>query len=47
MIKLDTNLGNDKFDIWVCDACGSYIPRKKGSPKPRCEYCRRVRVSAE
>lgn len=41
-IKLNKKLNIPHLDVWVCD-CGTDIPVAKGSPKPRCEYCRRVR----
>ena len=31
----------DGMDVWKC-SCGTFIPVKEGSPKPSCEYCRRV-----
>ncbi len=33
--------GNNQLDVWGC-GCGTYTPVKRGSPKPTCEYCRRV-----
>ena len=37
-------LGNEDFDVWVCEECGTYTPSKKGSEIPECEYCRRLKA---
>ena len=40
-LRKDLNSINGDLDVWECE-CGSFIPVKKGLPKPICEYCRRV-----
>ena len=34
--------GNNQLDVWKCE-CGTFTPVKRGSPQPKCEYCRRVK----
>lgn len=40
-MKINKMMSNAKIDVWECE-CGTDTPVKKGSPKPKCEYCRRV-----
>jgi len=46
-IVLVNSISNDELDIWLCKICQTRIPRKKGSEKPTCEYCRRVKEKAK
>jgi len=41
-MRINQKLSNEKLDVWECN-CGTFTPVKKGSPKPECEYCRRVK----
>jgi hypothetical protein len=41
-MKINKQFSTDKYDAWEC-GCGTITPVSKGSPKPVCEYCRRVK----
>ena len=42
-MKLNKKFSTSEVDVWECK-CETFIPVKKGSPEPECEYCRRVNL---